>query len=77
MSAYARVHDGQVVEVLELNDTWIAELEANNNPKRSEFYKLSVDPVPAYNEDTQYIFPVFSVGNMTVHQSWTVNEISQ
>ncbi|MBM3202428.1 hypothetical protein FJZ55_00775 [Candidatus Woesearchaeota archaeon] len=76
MSAYARVHDGQVVEVLELSDNWIAELEANNNPKRLEFYKLSMDSVPAYNEDTQYIFPVFSVGNMVVNQSWTVGEIS-
>lgn len=76
MSAYARVHDGQVVEVLELSDTWIAELEANNNPKRSEFYQLTVDPVPAYNEDIQYIYSVFTIGNMTVRQSWTVGEIS-
>jgi hypothetical protein len=76
MSAYARVHDGQVVEVLELNDAWIAELEANSNPKRSEFYQLIVDPVPAYNEDTQYIYSVFTIGNMTVHQSWTIGEIS-
>jgi len=76
MSAYARVHDGQVVEVLELSDAWIAELEANNNPKRSEFYQLTVDPVPAYNEDTQYIYSVFTIGNMTVHQSWNINEIS-
>ena len=77
MSAYARVHDGHVVEVLELNDAWIADLEANSNPKRAEFYALTVDLEPDYDEITHYISPVFTIGNLTVHQSWVVSAIPE
>jgi len=77
MSAYARVHDGQVVEVLELTDDWIAGLEANSNPKRAEFYQVTVDPVPAYNKETQYTYSVFTVENLAVRQSWIVDEITE
>jgi len=75
MSAYARVHDGQVVEVLELTDDWIAGLEANSNPKRAEFYQVTVDATPTFNEETHYLSPVFTFGNLTVHQSWIVSEL--
>jgi hypothetical protein len=72
---YARVKNGEIVETLELDPNWIEGLEKNNNPKRSQFYSLTVDSVPEHDDSTHYIVPVYTIGDGTVHQSWEINVI--
>ncbi len=72
MSAYARVHNNEVVEILDLDEQWIQSLKANGNPKYSEFFPVAVDVEPVYDNSTHYAYATYSVQGNTVQQSWVV-----
>ena len=72
MSAYARVRNNEVIEILDLDEQWIQSLKANGNPKQNEFFPVTVDAEPVYSKTTHYAYSTYSIQGNTVQQSWVV-----
>jgi hypothetical protein len=72
MSEHAKVVNGQVVEVVDLDPAWYQSLVTNGNPKAASYRPVFTDPVPPYNQATQAVDEKFTVASDRVTRGWTV-----
>lgn len=74
MSQYARVSEGSIVEMLELDDAWYQNLLASGNPKAQIFRIVVENPRPNYDPTTQVLEELLTIEPTRVVRGWTVRD---
>lgn len=72
MSEHAKIVNGQIIEIVDLDPAWYQSLVTNGNPKAASYRPVFTDPVPPYNQSTQAVDEKFTVATDQVTRGWTV-----
>lgn len=76
MSEHARIENGTVAAIVDIDPAVRAAWLAAGNPKASVYLPVSTEPVPAFDPKTQAAEPYFEVGSSAVDRKWAVRPLT-